>query len=172
MRRRYIMHTHLYEMYKHAFYVCAIWYTLAFSFKNYCSFITKSYCSDVCGYHQCPQTLVEIYRNMGICFSFRAVAARQKYPGFMLSGNPLVSLTWAMPMSKILMGCQSASLDWHYPGLGVTKPICSIPLFSFFQNHQNTDYLLSSTFIFDLRCHSSASVTPVKVIEILYFIQL
>ena len=126
------MQTHLYEMYKYVFYVCAIWYTQAFSLKNYCGFNTKSYCSDVCGYHQCPQTLVEICRNMGICFSFRAVAAREKYPGFMLSGNPLVSLTWAPPMSKMLTGCQSASLDWSCPGLKVTKQICSIPLFSFF----------------------------------------
>ena len=36
---------------------------------------------DICG---TPKTLVEICRNMGICCSFRAVAARRKYPGFML----------------------------------------------------------------------------------------
>ena len=33
-------------------------------------------------YHWCPQTLEEIYRNMAICCSFRAEAAREKYPGF------------------------------------------------------------------------------------------
>ena len=64
--------------------VCAIWDIQAFSLKNYCSFNTNSYCSDVCGYHLCSQTLVEIYRNMGICYSFRAVAAREKYPGCIL----------------------------------------------------------------------------------------
>ena len=31
-----------------------------------------------------PQTLANICRNMGICRSFRAVAARGKHPGFML----------------------------------------------------------------------------------------
>ena len=30
-----------------------------------------------------PQTLAEMYRNMGICYGFRSVAARVKYPGFM-----------------------------------------------------------------------------------------
>ena len=58
--------------------------TQAFSLKNYCGFNTKSYCSDVCGYHRRPQTLVEICRNMGICCGFRAVAAEGKYPGFTL----------------------------------------------------------------------------------------
>ena len=58
--------------------------THAFSLKNYCDFNTKSYCSDVCGYHQCPQALAKICRNMGTCCSFRALAAREKYPGFIL----------------------------------------------------------------------------------------
>ena len=34
--------------------------------------------------HRRPQTLAEICRNMGICCGFRAVAARDKYPGFIL----------------------------------------------------------------------------------------
>ena len=51
---------------------------------TYCGFNTKSYCSDVCGYYLCPQTLAEICRNMGIWCIFRAVAAREKYPGFIL----------------------------------------------------------------------------------------
>ena len=72
---------------KHDFYVCAIRYTQAFSMKNYCGFNTKSYCSDVCGYHRCPQTLAEICRNIGICCSFWAVATREKYPGFILFSN-------------------------------------------------------------------------------------
>ena len=37
------------------------------------------------GYHRRPQTLAEICRNMGICCGFTAVAARGKYPGFVLS---------------------------------------------------------------------------------------
>ena len=79
-----ITQTYLGEIYEHAFYACAIWETYAFSLKNYCGFNTKSYCSYVCGYHRRPQTLAEIWRNMGIWFGFRAVAARGKYPGFML----------------------------------------------------------------------------------------
>ena len=55
--------------------MCKLVYTGIF-IENYCGFSTKSYGSDVCGYHQCPQTLVEICGNMGICCSFRAVAAR------------------------------------------------------------------------------------------------
>ena len=51
---------------------------------NYCSFNIEPFCSDVCGDHRRPQTLVEICRNMGICCGFRAVADREKYPGFML----------------------------------------------------------------------------------------
>ena len=58
--------------------------TQAISLKNYCGFNTNSYCSDVCGYRRCPQTLPKICRNMGICCSFRAVAAGVKYLGFML----------------------------------------------------------------------------------------
>ena len=51
MHCKYITQTHLGEIYEHAFYVCAIWDTLAFSLKNYGGFNTNSYCSDVCGYH-------------------------------------------------------------------------------------------------------------------------
>ena len=51
---------------------------------NYCGFNIEPFCSDVCGDHRRPQTLAEICRNMGICCGFRAVAAREKYPGFIL----------------------------------------------------------------------------------------
>ena len=51
---------------------------------NYCGFNIESFCSDVCRDHRRPQTLAEICRNIGICCGFRAVAAREKYPGFML----------------------------------------------------------------------------------------
>ena len=51
---------------------------------NYCGFNIDPFCSDVGGDHRRPQTLAEIYRNMGICCGFMAVAAREKYPGFML----------------------------------------------------------------------------------------
>ena len=50
---------------------------------NYCGFNIQPFCSDVYGDHRCPQTLAEMFRNMGICYSFRSVAARVKYPGFM-----------------------------------------------------------------------------------------
>ena len=81
---RYIVQTHLDEIYKHAFYVCAIWDTRLFLLKNYCGFNSKSCCSGVCGYDRCPQSLAEICRNIGNCCGFRAVADRGKYPGFML----------------------------------------------------------------------------------------
>ena len=58
--------------------------TQAFPLKNYCGFNTKSYSSDVCGYHWCSQTLAKICRNMGICCSSRGVATSEKYPGFIL----------------------------------------------------------------------------------------
>ena len=41
----------------------------------------KSYCSDVCEYHLCPQTLAKICKNMGFCWSFRAVAANKNIRG-------------------------------------------------------------------------------------------
>ena len=50
----------------------------------------EPFCSDVCGDHRRPQTLAEICINVGICCGFRAVAARGKYPGFiLLLINPL-----------------------------------------------------------------------------------
>ena len=47
------------------------------------------------------------------------------------------------------------------PGVGVTKPIISVPLFSqLFPNHENSDYLNDIKFIFG-RCHRSwAAETP------------
>ena len=70
------------EIYQHAFRVCAIWDTQAFWLMNYYGFNIEHFCSDVCGDHRRPQTLAEICRNMSICCSFGAVAAREKYPGF------------------------------------------------------------------------------------------
>ena len=77
MHGRYITQTHLGEICKHAFYLCAIWDKQEFSLKNCCGFNTKSYCSDVCEHHRYPQTLAEMCRNMGICRGFRTVAARE-----------------------------------------------------------------------------------------------
>ena len=71
---RYIIWTYMEEIYKHAFYVCAIWDTLAFWLTNYCRFNIEPYCPDVCGYQRCPQTWVEICKNMGICYGLKAVA--------------------------------------------------------------------------------------------------
>ena len=51
---------------------------------NYCGFNIEPFSSDVCEDHRRPQTLAEICRNMGICCGFRTVAAREKYPGFIL----------------------------------------------------------------------------------------
>ena len=75
------------EIYKHAFRVCVIWDAQAFQLMNYCGFNIEPFCSDVCGDHRRPQILAEICRNMGICCGFRAVAARGKFPGFMLLNN-------------------------------------------------------------------------------------
>ena len=50
---------------------------------NYRGFNTQPFCSDACGDHRRPQTLAEMCRNMGICYGFRSLAARVKYPGFM-----------------------------------------------------------------------------------------
>ena len=48
--------------------------TQAFWLMNYCGFYIEPFCSDVCGDHQRPQTLAEIYKNMGICCGFRVFA--------------------------------------------------------------------------------------------------
>ena len=79
-----ILQTHLGKIYDHAFYVCVIWDTQAFSLKNHCGFNTISYCSDVCGYHRQPQPLAELCRDMSICCGFRAVAARGNIRGSIL----------------------------------------------------------------------------------------
>ena len=65
-------------------YFISLQITQAYSFKNDCSFNRKNYCSNARRYHHCPQTLAEIYRNMSIWCSFRAVATREKYLGFIL----------------------------------------------------------------------------------------
>ena len=77
------------EIYKHAFRVCAIWDTQAIQLMNCWGFNIEPFCSDVCGDHRRPQTLAEICRNMGISCGFMAVAAREKYPGFMLFDKTL-----------------------------------------------------------------------------------
>ena len=51
---------------------------------NYHGFNIEPFSSDVCGDHRRPQTLAEICRNMDSCCGFRAVAAREKYPGLTL----------------------------------------------------------------------------------------
>ena len=101
-----------------------IWYTQAFSLKNYCSFNTKSYCSDVWGHHRCPQTLAEICSNMGI-WGFRAEAVRGKYPGFILSfqwgwspeaSQGLESHKGFWPRKHVLLSSQGpCSLGNHCP---------------------------------------------------------
>ena len=73
---RGIYHTDLY------FRVCTIWDAQSFKLTNYCGFNIQPSCSDMCGDHRRPQTLAEMCRNMGICYGFRSVAARVKYPGF------------------------------------------------------------------------------------------
>ena len=50
---------------------------------KYCGFNIQPFCYDVCGDHRCPQNLAEMPRNMGICYGFKSMAARVKYPGFM-----------------------------------------------------------------------------------------
>ena len=65
------------------FSMCNLVHTGIF-IEEFCSFNTKSHCSDVCWYHRCPQTLAGICRNICICCGFRARASREKYPGFIL----------------------------------------------------------------------------------------
>ena len=78
------------QIYKHAFYVCATWNTQAHLLKTCCSFNTKPYCSDNWGYQQSPQTLVEIYGNIGVCGCFSAAATRKKISGCHLTIFPHV----------------------------------------------------------------------------------
>ena len=46
-------------------------------------FNIRPFCSDVCGDHRRPQTVAEMCRNISICYGFRSVATKVKYPGFM-----------------------------------------------------------------------------------------
>ena len=74
--------TYMDGIYKHVFRVCTIWDAQSFYLIN-CGFNIQPFCSDVCGDHRRPQTPAEMCRNMGICYGFRSLAARVKYPGFM-----------------------------------------------------------------------------------------
>ena len=79
---KYITQTHLGEINEHAFLcMCNLGHTGIFT-EELLRF--EHNILHVCGYHRRPQTLAETCRNMSICFCFRAVAARVKYPGFML----------------------------------------------------------------------------------------
>ena len=75
---------------------------------NYCGFNIEPFCSEVCGDHRRPQTPAEKCRNMGICGGFRAVAAREKYPGFILL-NKGVIVSWGNSRA-IACSAQSRSL--------------------------------------------------------------
>ena len=72
---------------------------------NYCGFNIERFCSDVCEDHWRPQTLAEIYRNMVICCGFMVVAARGKYPGFIL-------LLTSRDVS--VRGTSFRTLDWTF----------------------------------------------------------
>ena len=107
MHGRYIIETYMDEMYKHTFRMCAMWEAQAFSLMNYCGFDIEPFCSGVYGDYRRPQTLAEICRIMGIYCDFRAVAARGKYPGFMLlkpvsRSNPVFRLN---PVVRYLIHC-------------------------------------------------------------------
>ena len=82
------------EIYKHAFRVCPIWDAQAFWLMNYCGFNIVHFGSDVYGDHQRPQTPAELCRNMDICFGFRAVATRVRYPGFILFSKVITNIHW------------------------------------------------------------------------------
>ena len=61
---------------------------------NHCGFNIEPFCSDMCGDHRRPQTLAEICRNMDSRCGFRAVAAREKYPGLTLLGLATPAQAW------------------------------------------------------------------------------
>ena len=65
-------------------HVCAIWDTEAFSLKNHCGFNKKVLLFWCLSISLVSPHLVEICRNVGICCSFRAVTASEKYPVFIL----------------------------------------------------------------------------------------
>ena len=84
---------------------------------NYCGFNIEPYYSDVCVCHRCPQILVKICRNMGICCGFRAVPARERYPGFILlrSSTPRIyDYLSHKPLSKKNDGFSSMSQQVTY----------------------------------------------------------
>ena len=91
------------EIYKSVFHVCAIWDTYKYQWLNYCGFNIEPYYSDMCVYRRCPQTLAEICSNIGICCGFRAVAAREKYPGLIALRLWLIYLSIYVLNDKIHM---------------------------------------------------------------------
>ena len=63
--------------------MCNLWHTGIFIEELLC-FDTNPCCSYVFEKQQCPQTLAEIFRNIGFCDGFRTMAACEKYPGSIL----------------------------------------------------------------------------------------
>ena len=76
---------------------------------NHCGFNIEPICSDVCGDHRSPQTPVEICRNLGICCGFRAVAARGKYPGFILLCTLRSCIQCKSDMNIIISGRETSA---------------------------------------------------------------
>ena len=111
-----------------------ILYRQIFSLKNYCCINTTSHCSDVCGYNRCPQTLAEICRNMGICCGLRAVAAREKYPRFIL---------FSKNHFTILVNCtrivRNSELDTYNRFVKHVPIFRNIVMHLFYESIQNTD---------------------------------
>ena len=99
--------TNLDKIYEHA-----IWDTQVRSLD--CGFNSEPYCSEVCGYQPSLQTLAEICRSMGNNVSFRAVAAREKYPRFVLLSSRNINanfFTW-IANSSASQHCLSFIVFW------------------------------------------------------------
>ena len=70
------------KKYEHIFHSWAIWNTQVCWLKRYCGFNRELFFFNVCKCPRSPQTLAAICRSIDIYGGFRAVAAREKYPGF------------------------------------------------------------------------------------------
>ena len=110
------------ETYKPVFRVCIIWDAQVFWLINYCGVNIEPFRSDVYGDHRRPKTLVEICRNIGICCGFRAVAARGKYPGFIL----LPINRGGFP-SQRSSNAENVSIWWRHHGCGALVIILCYP---------------------------------------------
>ena len=83
----------------------------------------------MCVYQRCPQTVAEIVRNMDICCGFRAVASREKYPGFILLSAGMITCIFQASMMQRVTNMEMLKLSYWNPAKDMLNVLVDIKAF-------------------------------------------